>query len=441
MDIVVGFFSWMNVMTEIILSLLIGFSLVGIKLKSMMKRVIVISVLSSLFLVGSTYVLEDNKIGFVLFCSLVFILFLRVEVPKLQMLIALLLAVSFDYSIIKLTEMNLLHLLLSQQSIHSVGTVLSTQLFMIFNHLLLIIIAVYYHPTIFPDSWFDSYLQPDNKYISNVSTNFFVIMLCVIQIIGLIYMYSKLQSFDMSFQLFIMLSSVFTYFLVNYYLTMMAKYKMVQIHYVLDREHQKELLSYYNTVRSQRHDFNHHIEVIAGLIRKQQYSECKEYMDHMVADVEHVNQLLPIHFPAVSALLHSLRQEGISKGITILFSITYDLKDMPCSVYEMNKILGNLIKNALEELEHSSIDSPVIEVHLTNENGFLIIRITNETTISEDLLHNMFSVGFTTKSSHDGIGLPTVVHLVTKNKGTVFPEINDGLLTFTVRLPLGTFHY
>lgn len=64
-----------------------------------------------------------------------------------------------------------------------------------------------------------------------------------------------------------------------------------------------------------------------------------------------MNELLLLQQPAISALLNTEVEKAKRLGVHLRIQIYNDLKEILCSVYDMNKILGNVIQNAIEEVD------------------------------------------------------------------------------------------
>lgn len=62
-------------------------------------------------------------------------------------------------------------------------------------------------------------------------------------------------------------------------------------------------------------------------------------------------------------------------------------------------------------------------------------KVTNPCDRAADTFRDCFKPGYTTKQSHEGIGLAAVMRIITKYHGTVFPEFLDGSVSFVVQLP------
>ena len=203
---------------------------------------------------------------------------------------------------------------------------------------------------------------------------------------------------------------------------------------LVDKQYQAELLNFMQIIRSQRHDFNFHIQAISGMIENGKYQECDDYIRTMVKATTAMNDVLPVKHPAVSAMLNSFRELAIQKGIAFDVSISNDLSQIPCTIYEINTVIGNLIQNAVDEVEQNHADRPWISVLILKRGGSHIIKVTNPCHRDPGSFKNCFKPGYTTKPSHEGIGLATVSRIVNKYHGAVFPEFDAGIVSFIVQL-------
>lgn len=208
-----------------------------------------------------------------------------------------------------------------------------------------------------------------------------------------------------------------------------------RIEAVVDKQYQAELLNLMQIIRSQRHDFNFHIQAISGMIEQGKYAACGDYVRSMVKTTTAMNDMLPLHDPAVSAMINSFREMANQKGFEIQVAISNDLRQIPCTVYEINTIIGNLIQNAIDELEQNKELRPWINILILKRGGSHTIKITNPCHQSEEAFRSCFQPGFTTKQAHEGIGLTTVMRIVTKYHGVVFTEFGDGVVSFIVQIP------
>ena len=205
---------------------------------------------------------------------------------------------------------------------------------------------------------------------------------------------------------------------------------------LLDRQYQSELLGFMRLIRSQRHDFNFHMQTVYGMIQKEQYEACQDYISSMLSIVQSSNDLLPLAEPAISALLNTFQEMALQKGLKLEVEIHDDLSHLPCSVYEINTILGNLIQNAIDELERNTRSSRIIKLLIIKRGSNNMIKVSNECHMSPEEMKEIFTPGYTTKPSHEGLGLANAAKMAEKYGGVVYPEFEGQIIHMIARIPM-----
>ena len=210
-----------------------------------------------------------------------------------------------------------------------------------------------------------------------------------------------------------------------------------RIENIIDKQYQSELLNFMQVIRSQRHDFNFHMQTIFGMIESGQYDECKSYLQSMMSTVQSTNDVLPLHHPATSALLNTFREMALQKGLRMDIEIHDNLQFVCTTVYETNTILGNLLQNAIDELElHPENEMRTIKVLIIKRGQYNIIKVSNQCHLAPDEMSRAFMPGYTTKTSHEGLGLANALRIAEKYDGTVYPEFEGSIVHFIARLPM-----
>lgn len=199
-------------------------------------------------------------------------------------------------------------------------------------------------------------------------------------------------------------------------------------------EHEQQLLkTYVDQVKSQKHDFNLHISTIAGLLALNQIEELKRYMSDMTQEAVLINQTLIFSVPEISALLFSFENSCREKNITLKLIASTNLQNLPISHYHFNKILGNLLTNALEEAENQQDKRIILTVD--DQGDYYEIVVKNTGLIDVNQIHFLFTSGTSTKGKTRGHGLAIVKDLVEKAKGTVSISLENDLVCFSLLLP------
>lgn len=198
---------------------------------------------------------------------------------------------------------------------------------------------------------------------------------------------------------------------------------------------QRESRDYMNTIRSQRHDFNLHLHAISGLINSKEYEKCSEYIQKLVSDANAVNDIMPVSDAVVGSMLYNMREEARRRGSDIIYHITYDMEDIICNGFECNKIIGNLLQNAIDALHTPEDKEYGIRLNIFKRRGNTVITTENRFTGDPDKIARAFETGYSTKKGHDGIGLSMVLRTAEQYGGRVYPEFEDDKIRFVVNIP------
>lgn len=431
-DSPIGIYSIFSFGIGIVTSLIIGFSLVEIKLKHITKKIVFFSFLvSSIYYICALF-LDRNIILIGLYILLIPTISYFFRTPFAQAILVVLLALTFNLTIIHLLAYNLFDIALIVSDIpndpimHIAFTIFTT-LTNIFISLLI------YHqaPVLFPQRWFNvQAIEEGQANLHKIHLVFIIFILISINAF-VYYTFIELPYLRIPYRIFAMLWGIIICSFFLFFSKRIVVYNIERMQFSLDKIYQKDLHAFYHIIRSQRHDFNIHLNTIYGLINNEKFSETNRYINKVVEEARDINELLPLHHPEIGAMLYTYKELALQKGIVLKFHIMDNLRSMPCNIYEMNKILGNLLQNAIE-----AVDGGTIEVTIAKEYDQILLSVANKIDTETADLENMFSHGFSTKSTHEGIGLPTIQNIIFKFNGVIYPEINGDLLIMNVRIPL-----
>ena len=196
--------------------------------------------------------------------------------------------------------------------------------------------------------------------------------------------------------------------------------------------------NFMNMVRSQRHDYNLHVQTVAGLIAQQKWEECRGYVNALVQDTRQMNEVLPVKDPAVAGLIYYYRSLIECSGHRLFLDIRNDMSEIVTDAYETNKILGNLLQNALDEVSGRG-GSEQIELSIFKRGECCLIRVSN--TVAEPARfsaqgEDFFRQGYTTKKGHDGVGLSSIRVLARKAGGDVTAWLEGDSVHFVASVPM-----
>ena len=228
------------------------------------------------------------------------------------------------------------------------------------------------------------------------------------------------------------------YWLMMIVLILMPAYAQKQTAISAEQQYRGEMQSFLNVIRSQRHDYNFHVQTIAGLIRQGKIDDCMKYVNALEEDSAIMNTILPVKDPAIAALIHNFQVMAVREGIQLHIDIRYDLSQIATNVYETNKIISNLLQNAIDETVTHEDKSYGIHLTIIKRGEYCVIRVSNAIlkTPDKEQLRLLYQQGYTTKKGHDGVGLSSLKTLVSKYRGVIYTEAENNVISFVARVPI-----
>lgn len=183
------------------------------------------------------------------------------------------------------------------------------------------------------------------------------------------------------------------------------------------------------TLRAQRHDFLNHLQVVYSLMEMKEYKEANDYIERVYGSIASVGRVLRTANPAINALLQVKLGVCEKVGIRVTLDIHSAWKDLAIPGWEMCKVLGNLLDNAIDALQE--VSDRHLTLTLTEDLKAFRFSVKNTgPMIPAKLQGSIFQPGITTKSAGHGMGLYIVrrtlqewggdIQLASDGKETVF---------------------
>ena len=196
-------------------------------------------------------------------------------------------------------------------------------------------------------------------------------------------------------------------------------------------EYNKSLEILYDNVKGFKHDFDNIISTLDGFIENSDINGLKDYFKDVKKDCKITNNLAIlnpriINNPGIYSLLNTKYFKATNLGINFDIEYFLDLNDLDINLYEMSRILGILIDNAIEEADKCNDKIVKIAFLRENRNNRAIITIQNTYSNKDVDVEKIFIKGESGKENHSGIGLWEVRNYVKKNKNLdLFTTKND----------------
>ena len=162
---------------------------------------------------------------------------------------------------------------------------------------------------------------------------------------------------------------------------------------------------------ARQHEFDNHINTIYSQHRLyKSYEELviaqRKYCGEIVEE-NHLNKILSKGNPVILCFLYSQLVEMEKNGIVVTYQI--NIEDLQCKmpIYKMVELLGNLLKNAIEEVQRNGKNK--IHVMVEEKSDLIQIEVLNESRLIEEKeIRNFFKKGYSEKGERRGYGLYNV---------------------------------
>lgn len=236
---------------------------------------------------------------------------------------------------------------------------------------------------------------------------------------------------------------LFLYFLFSMFaLSRTLKLEQTELDLEEQKLYNKTLNILYDNVRGFKHDFGNIMQAIGGYTASNDMAGLKNYYTQLLEDCQIVNDLNIlnpeiINNPAIYSLLTSKYHKAEELGIKIHLDVFLDLGNLNINIYELSRILGILLDNAIEASMLSSekiINIDIRKDNRLNKDLFIIENSYSNKNVNTD---EIFEKGYSSKEDHSkedssknyhGLGLWEVRKIIKKHKNLNLYTTKNNLL-------------
>lgn len=190
-------------------------------------------------------------------------------------------------------------------------------------------------------------------------------------------------------------------------------------------------------LRMYKHDFTNHLQIIWGLMELKHYDKALNYLIKASNEGITIKEKYEIGIPEIESTIFSILSKARERNIEVELDCITLQSDLPVKIYDLTKILSNLLKNAIYALDKAEADEKKLMIKIYDELGEYVFEVINNVPIiTENMKEKIFEKGFTTKGKDgSGLGLHIVKKLVQKNKGSIELYVDEEGNHFIVRFP------
>lgn len=197
-------------------------------------------------------------------------------------------------------------------------------------------------------------------------------------------------------------------------------------------QHYVEVENMYRKMRTWRHDYHNHIQVLSVYLENNQTDKAREFLSQIHETLVQVDTVLKTGNTMVDAILNSkislMHTKQIDIDATAKVPPSLSIKDIDLCV-----IIGNLLDNAMEACEKLPEGSRFVRIYISVKGSHLYMSFTNSAGKKQKKFGDIF---LSSKGTLGGLGLSRVDSLVKSYGGYVTRASEDGGYTTEVILPL-----
>ena len=185
-----------------------------------------------------------------------------------------------------------------------------------------------------------------------------------------------------------------------------------------------------------------HLQVVFSLLEMHEIDDAREYIEKVHGDIALVGRALKTSVPAVNALIAAKMNDMDEAGIRGNLIITSAWKDLPVPGWEMCRVLGNLIDNAVDAVSQTKGDHMrEITIMLGEDAESYRFSIENSgCPIPRDLWESIFQAGVSSKGAGRGMGLSIVRSILERYEGHIETDMKNGRTRFFGSVPKKAEH-
>ncbi len=190
------------------------------------------------------------------------------------------------------------------------------------------------------------------------------------------------------------------------------------------------------TIRKQRHDYNHHLQAVYGLLEVGSFNEARDYVEQMFLEITNPAEVVKTDNPGISAMLFAKAGQAEARGVPFSIQVDCSLQGLSLSTMEANSLLGNLLDNAIDAVVAYAGERRLVRLEISREPGEYVFTVANTgDPIPAETRDRMYEPHYSTKENNRGLGLTIVKEIVDKYSGRVTMEHTGDETIFSVYIP------
>ncbi len=206
--------------------------------------------------------------------------------------------------------------------------------------------------------------------------------------------------------------------------------------------HNETLSKVNEGVRGFKHDMGNIVQAILGYIAINDAEGAKQYCQNLVIgfnDINILSILSPkvIDDPAIYGVVVNKILMARDKNMTLSLDISTSIANINFPKFELSRILGILLDNAIEAGEQTNNKKLILNIHHDSARNSDVIVVSNSIADTNINIEKLFNKNYSTKKNPSGFGLYEVRKFLNKRpQSYIVTTINkeDKLFTQTITI-------
>lgn len=202
---------------------------------------------------------------------------------------------------------------------------------------------------------------------------------------------------------------------------------------ILTEKHYEEVQNMYREMRTWRHNYKNHLQVMKARLDMGEYEELSDYILRLDEELTRIDKVIETGSLTLDAILNSKIGTAKAKRIEVDVKIVLPPR-LSVADYDLCVLLGNLLDNAIEGCESQKEgEKRFLRLYIGVLKEQLYLSVTNSHGVRMKKEGNRY---LSTKAHGRGFGLASIDSIAAKYHGYVNRQSDEGIFATEVLLPL-----
>lgn len=201
----------------------------------------------------------------------------------------------------------------------------------------------------------------------------------------------------------------------------------------LTEKYYEEVQTMYRQMRTWRHDYKNHLQVMKAHLEMGEYRELADYITHLDEELTRIDKVIETGSLALDAILNSKIALAKAKQIQVNVKVVLPPR-VSVPDYDLCVLLGNLLDNAIEGCEsqkEGELRFLRIYIGVFREQLYLSVSNSHATEMKKEGERYR-----STKAAHRGLGTYSIDSIAARYHGYVNRQSDESVFVTEVSLPL-----